>query len=191
MLCLQCDTNPEWINAVKNDINTTIIDHAHAEKKAAQTALNLINSYPDKTDLALELTNLIEEEIGHFRTVLELLQKRDVKLTKDAGDDYAKVLFSQLRKTQPERFLDHLLVAGLIEARSSERLKILEDNIDNMELKKIYRDLFPTEANHYMMFVRIAKNYFDDDVVDKRLNELAKYECKIIKSLSNIPTMHG
>jgi tRNA-(ms[2]io[6]A)-hydroxylase len=191
MLCLQCNTNPGWINAVKQNITATIIDHAHAEKKAAQTALNLINTYPEKTDLALELSELIIEEINHFKTVMELLNNRGVKLTKDTGDEYARQLFSNLRKEQPQRFLDHLLVAGIIEARSCERLKILENNIDDSELKKIYHELFPTEANHYRMFIDIAKKYFDKTEVEKRLFELSALECKIIKKLTDKPTMHG
>jgi tRNA-(ms[2]io[6]A)-hydroxylase len=87
--------------------------------------------------------------------------------------------------------LDHLLIAGIIEARSCERLQILEDNIEDEELKKLYHDLFPTEAGHYMMFVKLAKTYFDDELVDNRLNELSEFECTVIKSLPNIPTMHG
>ena len=191
MLCLKCDTNPEWIDAVKRDLITTIIDHAHAEKKAAATGLALINKYPDKTELALEMSNLVEEEIDHFRTVLKILDRKGVTLTKDTGDDYVKALFTQMNKNEPVRLLDHLLIAGIIEARSCERLQILEENIEDEELKKLYHDLFPTEAGHYMMFVKLAKMYFNDETVDKRLNELSEFECTVIKSLPNIPTMHG
>lgn len=191
MLCLKCDTNPEWIEAVKNNLHVTMIDHAHAEKKAAATGLALINKYPDKTDLALEMSNLVEEEIDHFRTVLKILDRKGIALTKDTGDDYVKALFTQMNKNEPARLLDHLLIAGIIEARSCERLQILEDNIEDEELKKLYHDLFPTEAGHYMMFVKLAKTYFDDELVDNRLNELSEFECTVIKSLPNIPTMHG
>ena len=191
MLCLKCDTKPEWIEAVKKDLSITMIDHAHAEKKAAATGLALINRYPEKTDLAFEMSNLIEEEIGHFRTVLKILVKRGIPLIKDKGDDYVKALFSKMNRNEPYKLLDHLLIAGIIEARSCERLQILELNIEDVELKKLYHDLFPTEAGHYIMFVKLAKNYFDDDLVEKRLEELAEFECSIVKSLPNIPTMHG
>ncbi|MEN8194099.1 MAG: tRNA isopentenyl-2-thiomethyl-A-37 hydroxylase MiaE [Bacteroidota bacterium] len=191
MLCLKCDTKPEWIEAVKKDLHITLIDHAHAEKKAAATGLSLINKYPGKSDLALEMSNLVEEEIGHFRTVLQILTKRGILITKDEGDDYVKSLFSKMNKNEPDRFLDHLLIAGIIEARSCERLQILEQNIDDDELKRLYNDLFPTEAGHYMMFVKLAKKYFNETQVEKRLNELSEFECSIVKSLPNLPTMHG
>ena len=191
MLCLKCDTNPEWIEAVKQNLTVTLIDHAHAEKKAALTGLALINRYPEKYDLIFEMSNLVEEEIVHFRRVIEILRSRNISLTKDKGDDYVRNLFSKMSKIEPERFLDQLLIAGIIEARSCERLQILEQNIDDEELKELYQDLFPSEAGHYMMFVNLAKKYYDSNIVDNRLNELSEFESSIIKSLTNIPTMHG
>ena len=191
MLCLKCETNPEWIAAVKNDLSVIMIDHAHAEKKAAATGLALINKYPEKTDLVFEMSDLIEEEIDHFRTVLRILDKRGISLSRDIGDDYAKTMFSKMNKNEPDRFLDHLLIAGIIEARSCERLKILELSVDDDQLRKLYHDLYPIEAGHYMMFVKLAKLYYKKSLVEKRLDELSEFECSIVKSLSNLPTMHG
>jgi len=191
MLCLKCDTKPEWIEAVKKNLSITLIDHAHAEKKAVLTGLTLINRYPEKYDLAFEMSNLVEEEIVHFRTILRILKNRNILLIKDEGDDYVKVLLSKMSMHEPTRLLDHLLIAGIIEARSCERLQVLEQNIDDHELRELYHDLFPSEAGHYMMFVNLAKKYFDSKIVDERLNELSEFECSIIKSLPNIPTMHG
>lgn len=191
MLCLKCETNPEWIAAVKNDLSVTMIDHAHAEKKAAATGLALINKYPEKTELVFEMSGLIEEEIGHFRTVLKILYKRGISLSRDIGDNYAKTLFSKMNKNEPDRLLDHLLIAGIIEARSCERLKILELSVDDDQLRKLYHDLYPIEAGHYMMFVKLAKLYYKESLVEKRLDELSEFECSIVKSLSNLPTMHG
>ena len=191
MLCLKCNTNSKWIENVKDNLLDVIMDHAHCEKKAAVTGMNLLNNYPEKTDLAFEMADLIEEEIDHFRSVVKILDERGEKLNEDKGDDYAKNLFSQLRKTQPERFLDHLLVAGIVEARSCERLQILADNLDDQKLKSFYSELVKSEAGHYMAFVKIAKNYFDEKVVKSRLDELTDLEAEIVKNLSNKPAMHG
>ncbi len=191
MLCLKCDTNPEWIDAVKKDLNTTIADHAHCEKKAALTGMNLLNRYPDKTELAFAMSDLVEEEIGHFREVMKILNKRGFELTPDRGDDYAKTLFEKLRKNQPERFLDHLLVAGIIEARSCERLQILEMNIEDEELSSFYKTLAVSEAGHYTTFRKLAELYFNKEEVKSRLDELAEIEASLVKSLANEPTMHG
>lgn len=191
MLCLKNESNSGWIEAALNNLDSVIIDHAHCEKKAAQTGMNLINAYPDRTELTLAMADLVEEEIDHFRQVVKILERRNVKLTKDTGDDYAKELFKQLRKQKPVRLMDHLLVAGIIEARSCERLKILADNIEDPGLKDFYEDLFKSEAGHYVTFVKLAKLYFPEKDVDIRLDELTNIEAEIISSLSNKPLMHG
>ena len=191
MLCLKCKTNNEWIENAKENLLDVIMDHAHCEKKAAVTGMNLINNYPEKTDLAFEMADLIEEEIDHFRSVVKILDERGEKLNEDQGDDYAKKLFNQLRKTQPERFLDHLLVAGIVEARSCERLQILADNLDDQKLKAFYTELVKSEAGHYMAFVKLARNYFDENVVKSRLDELTDFEAEIVTKLNNKPAMHG
>jgi tRNA-(ms[2]io[6]A)-hydroxylase len=191
MLCLKCNTNPEWIEAVKNNINVTIADHAHCEKKAALTGMNLLNKYPEKTELAFAMSDLVEEEIGHFRDVMKILQNRGVILTPDKGNEYAKALFEKIRKSLHERFMDHLLVAGIIEARSCERLQILEKNVDDESLSKFYKNLAASEAGHYMTFVRLANLYFNEEDVKIRLDELTDFEADLVKSLPNSPIMHG
>ncbi len=191
MLGLKVDSNAEWIDAAKADLISVIIDHANCEKKAAQTGMNLINAYPDKTELILAMADLVEEEIDHYRSVVKILKEKNVTLTRDKGDEYAQMLFKGLRKTQPERLLDHLLVAGIIEARSCERLKILADNIEDDKLKEFYLKLFQSEAGHYVTFVKLAKLYFAEDEVNKRLDELTDMEAAIVKNLPNKPLMHG
>lgn len=191
MLCLKNKSNPEWIECVKKNVDSVIIDHAHCEKKAALTGMNLINGHPEKTEIILAMADLVEEEIDHFRSVVKILIERNVRLTPDPGDEYAKKLFSQLRKKQPERFLDHLLVAGIIEARSCERLQILSENLEDEKLKNFYTTLSKSEAGHYVTFVKLAKIYFNEEIVKTRLDELSDYEAEIVKNLTNLPLMHG
>ncbi|MBL1213419.1 MAG: tRNA-(ms[2]io[6]A)-hydroxylase [Ignavibacteriae bacterium] len=191
MLCLKCKTNSKWIENAKQNLIDVIIDHAHCEKKAAVTGMNLINNYPEKTDLAFEMADLIEEEIDHFRSVVKILDEKGETLREDKKDEYAQKLFGRLRKTQPERFLDHLLVAGIVEARSCERLQILADNLEDQKLKLFYTELAKSEAGHYMAFIKLAKKYFDEAEVKLRLDELTDIEAEIVKNLTNLPMMHG
>ena len=191
MLCLKNDSNPEWIISAKENLINVIIDHAHCEKKAAKTGMALLNKYPDKTDLCFAMADLVEEEIGHFRSVLKILERRSYTLKPDGGDFYAKQLFGQLRKNEICGLLDHLLIAGIIEARSCERLQILADNLDDEELIKFYKNLAHSEAGHCMTFIKLAKNYYDEKEVKLRLDELTTFEAELIRSLKNEPTMHG
>ena len=76
MLSLKSATPPEWLDRVRADVNTVLIDHAHCEKKAAGVALNLIFSYVDREPLVDELTPIVHEELEHFQLVRDLLRRR-------------------------------------------------------------------------------------------------------------------
>ena len=72
MLHLQCETPPRWLDQVDDDLESILIDHAHCEKKAAGTALNLIFAYVENIELCREMTEIVNEELEHFHMVLDL-----------------------------------------------------------------------------------------------------------------------
>lgn len=191
MLCLKNKTNPGWIKVALENLPSVIIDHAHCEKKAAGTGMSLLSTYYDKKEISLTMADLIEEEVGHYRSVIQILDKMNLTLGRDEGDDYAKKLLSYVNKNEPLRMLDRLLTAGIIEARSCERLQILAENIEEPELKNFYKKLAESEAGHYVTFVKLAKLYFEESLVKQRLDELTTIEAQIINSLTNKPLMHG
>ena len=120
-----------------------------------------------------------------------MIRERGEVMTRDPGDEYAQALHKLIRKNEPERMLDHLLVAALIEARSCERFRILSEHIPDPEMAEFYRSLLASEAGHYRVFCDIAREYFDGDVVRDRLDELADLEADIVRNLRNEPMMHG
>lgn len=191
MLCLKNKTNTEWISSALSDLPSVIMDHAHCEKKAAATGLSLLSTYFDKKEISLTMSDLVEEEIGHYKSVIELLNNMNLPLARDNGDEYAKELLSHVRKNEPERMLDRLLTAGIIEARSCERLQILAENLADENLKTFYKELADSEAGHYVTFTKLAKLYFDEDEVKTRLDELTDIEAAIVNKLPNKPLMHG
>lgn len=191
MLCLKNKSNPEWIEVALENLPLVIMDHAHCEKKAAGTGMSLLSTYYDKKEISYSMSDLVEEEIGHYRSVIRILEKMGLTLGRDEGDEYAKKLLSFVNKNEPERMLDRLLTAGIIEARSCERLQILAESINDIELRKFYKELSDSEAGHYVTFVRLARIYFDENVVKKRLDDLTAIEAEIVKNLSNKPLMHG
>ena len=160
-----------------------LIDHAHAEKKAASTALSLLANYPEKVDLVARCAHLAHEEIEHFMAVHKILRKRGIKFTHDKKDIYAKELIKHIRKDYIERMTDRLIVAGLIEARSYERLIMLADALDDRELAKFYYDLAKTELGHAALFVELAKQYGGEDLATARLDEFLDIEAEIVKAL--------
>jgi tRNA-(ms[2]io[6]A)-hydroxylase len=87
--------------------------------------------------------------------------------------------------------LDLLLVSGLIEARSHERLGLLAEHLPDRELAKFYRSLMASEARHYGTYWVLATTYFVRDVVDARLAELAIAESELLATLHPEPRIHS
>jgi tRNA-(ms[2]io[6]A)-hydroxylase len=191
MLCLTTPSNPAWVEVANANLDRILIDHAHCEKKAAAFALAMINRYPERTQLVKEMIDLAQEEMEHFATVVDILDKRGVALTHDAGNEYAKQLHAAMRTHEPERLLDALIVGAFIEARSCERFSLLSEHASDPELKELYRSLLASEAGHYRAYTDIARMYFPVEDVRQRLHEYAEIEAGIVRRLTNQPTMHG
>lgn len=191
MLGLKNSTNPEWVKVAKENVDLILIDHAHCEKKAAGTGFSLLSHYPDKVEIQFFMTELITEEIEHYRRVMEIISARGKVLTRDKGDEYARELISHISKNEPERLLDRLITAALIEARSCERLKLLGENLEDPHLREFYTELAHSEAEHFVTFIKLAKNFFDEETVKIRTEFFADIEAGIVSRLSNLPLIHG
>jgi tRNA-(ms[2]io[6]A)-hydroxylase len=191
MLGLQCESNSEWIARVKSDAAVLLSDHAHCEKKAALVAISLLNRYPERAELVSAMADLALEEMSHFKLVLKKLSERGISLSRDDGDNYAAALTEQARKQEPGKFLDRLIVASLIEARSCERFQLLADNVDDADLKEFYTSLLASEARHRNLFLKLARMYFTDQEVSSRLTELEHLEATLTRALPSEAAMHG
>lgn len=191
MLSLRSPTSDRWLTQVREHLDEILIDHAHCEKKAAGTAMNLIFYYVENEELCREMTLIVNEELSHFQMVLDLLKRRGVPFRRLQPSNYGRQLHELIRKQEPHRAIDRLLVAGLIEARSCERFGLLRDQLTDRELASFYDLLFESEARHHSAYVRLAKMYGDDDQVKARLEELAAAEARIIEAGDELPRMHS
>jgi tRNA-(ms[2]io[6]A)-hydroxylase len=191
MLSLQSPTSPRWLAQVDAALDDVIIDHAHCEKKAAGVAMNLLFSYVDNVALARAMTEIVNEELEHFRLVLDILERRGVPFRKLKPSSYGARLHDLIRKDEPARAVDRLLVAGLIEARSCERFSVLADHVADQELATFYRSLFESEARHHSTYVRLACDFQPEAVVRQRLHELAAAEAEILDAGDPFARMHS
>jgi tRNA 2-(methylsulfanyl)-N6-isopentenyladenosine37 hydroxylase len=191
MLHLQSETATRWLEQVDRSLEEILIDHAHCEHKAAATAMSLFGSYIDCDELTVAMTEIVEEELEHFHMVLALLKGRGIAFRKLRPGPYGRELNVLIRPNEPERAVDRLLVAGLIEARSCERFSLLKSHIQDRELADFYGSLFESEARHHSTYVRLAKLFQPADVVNRRLDELARAESEIIAQGSSLPRMHS
>lgn len=191
MLHLKCDTPARWLEQVDTDLPSILIDHAHCEKKAAGTALNLIFAYVENRDLCREMSEIVNEELEHFHMVLDLLQRRGIRFRRLTPSSYGRELNDLVRKLEPQKAVDRLLVAGLIEARSCERFHVLAKHVKDAELADFYGSLFESEARHHTTYTRLAKDFAPEADVMARLDELAEQEAAIITRGEDRPRMHS
>src|SRR5688572_20732744 len=180
MLSLQLPTPDRWLAQVENHLDLLLIDHAHCEKKAAGVAMNLLFSYVEHAELTRAMTEIVQEELDHFHQVRAILDRRGIRFYKLSPSLYGAKLHELVSKQEPRRAVDRLLVAGLIEARSCERFGLLRDRLSDQELAQFYGNLFESEARHHSTYVRLAGHFMDEDVVRRRLSELARAEGEIV-----------
>ncbi|WP_108809297.1 tRNA-(ms[2]io[6]A)-hydroxylase [Aquimarina spinulae] len=193
MLGLKLPTDPRWVNIVEKNIEEILTDHAYCEQKATSTAISLIVSFPEYTELVQEMIKLVKEEMSHFKMVHDKILERGWILGRDRKDDYVIQLITFFPKggSRTTQLIHRLLYAALIEARSCERFKLLSEELEDPELADFYRSLMISEANHYTMFLNFARQYGNREEVDKKWQELLVFEAEIMKSLGNKETIHG
>ena len=193
MLGLKLPTDPRWVNIVEKNIEEILTDHAYCEQKATSTAISLIVSFPEYTDLVKEMTALVKEEISHFKMVHDKILERGWVLGRDRKDDYVIQLLKFFPKggSRTTQLVHRLLYAALIEARSCERFRLLSEELEDKELAEFYRRLMVSEANHYTMFLGFARQYGDRAEVDNKWKQLLVYEAQIMENLSKSSAIHG
>ena len=193
MLGLKLPTDPRWVNIVEKNIDEILTDHAYCEQKAASTAISLIVGFPEYTELVEEMVALSREEMGHFKMVHDLIKARGKTLGRDRKDDYVIQLLKFFPKggSRTTQLVHRLLYAALIEARSCERFRLLSEELTDNDLKEFYRKLMISEAGHYTMFLKFARQYGDRETVDKKWQQLLDYEAEIMKNLGTKESIHG
>jgi tRNA-(ms[2]io[6]A)-hydroxylase len=188
---LAAPSSAAWLEQALAHPELLLIDHAHCERKAAGAALQLMFRYPSDGELAAVLSPLAREELEHFERVQALLERRGLGLRALAAPPYGATLAALVRRQEPERMLDSFLVAGLIEARSHERMALLAAHSPDPELRELYADLLASEARHFGLYWVLCERRWPRPVVAERLAALAQQEAAILASLHPQPRMHS
>jgi len=184
-------SNPGWIKTVMANFSFFLQDHANCERKASASAMSLVARYPDRIEIIPELIETALEEMEHFRDVYKVMQDQGIQLAHEITEDkYVKELLKICRTGREEHFLDRLLIVSVIESRAAERFKLIYENLSEGELKKFYHQLWASEAKHGDIFVKMALNYFNEEVVYKRLEELNNAEGQILESMPLTGKLH-
>lgn len=182
-------SNPQWIAVALADVEAVHADHLHCERKAAQSALSLIRSYPEHGDLVLAMARLAHDETRHVVQVSQLMKRRGQAASYDHGDDYAAALRTHIRKKEPDTLLDRLLVFAVIEGRSAERLRLLAENLDDEQSRALYASLADAEVRHRDIFLSLARDAAPATWRERAL-ALATIEADILRNRTVIARIH-
>lgn len=193
MLGLKMATDPRWANIVEMNIEDILTDHAWCEQKAASSAISTLTRFPDHPELVDELIRVSLEEMTHFKMVIEEIKKRGMTLGFEQKDSYVGDLKKFIKKGggRTHQLVEALLLSAMIEARSCERFRILSEEIKDEQLRKFYRDLMVSEAEHYTMFIGFARKYGVDLDVDSRWQEFLDFEAGLMEKYGKGETIHG
>ncbi|KEF32044.1 tRNA-(ms[2]io[6]A)-hydroxylase [Marinobacter nitratireducens] len=176
---LPCRTPKLWIDNALANPDLMLIDHAHCEKKAASTALSLMYRYVDNADLLNKMSRLAREELRHFEQVLAIMKKRGVEYGHLSPARYAAGLREEVRKEDPGRLVDVLIVGAIIEARSCERFAALAPYLDE-KLADFYNGLLKSEARHYQDYLSLAEQA-NGGPVSERVGRFLAIEKRLIE----------
>ena len=180
---LPCRTPDTWLAAAlqPDQEPTLLIDHANCEKKAAATALALMHRYTDNPVLLNKMSRLAREELRHFEQVIKIMVARDITYEPLSASRYAQGLHIGIRRQEPRRLIDTLIVGALIEARSCERFARLAPELDK-ELGDFYFSLLKSEARHYSDYLRLAETLASDEDLIDRLEYFRGLEAELVES---------
>lgn len=163
---LLCPTPQAWIEQALQHPEILLIDHANCEKKAASTALTLMFRYIEKSELQYKLSRLAREELKHFEQVADLMKRRGVRYRPVSASLYAQRLHAHIRKNEPGKLVDTLIVGAFIEARSCERFYRLAPHLD-AEIARFYTSLLKSESRHYQDYLAMAEQYADEPIAER------------------------
>jgi tRNA-(ms[2]io[6]A)-hydroxylase len=184
-------SSENWLELALSNPIEILIDHAHCERKAAGVAIQLMFRYPSEPDLAEVLSPIAREELEHFEKILFLLKDLGHSLKALKPPPYGAELAKRVRKEEPYRMEDSFLIAGLIEARSHERLSLLALNSENQSFKILYESLLESEARHFGIYWKLAQTKFSKNETNKRLEELSDIESEILSQTFALPRIHS
>jgi tRNA-(ms[2]io[6]A)-hydroxylase len=190
MLMLRAKPPGSWLAKVMDNLGEMLVDHAHLERKAAQSALKL-QRYNELAQDLHELTNIAIEELEHFKIVLNLLEKRGMRFGKAISSPWISGMMNAVRKGLNEQVIDHLVCAAMIEGRSCEKFQILSVALKTVDerLSGFYRGLVESEGNHYASYLLMAKR-IDENETERRLDYFLDLDAELVVKANDLPILH-
>jgi tRNA 2-(methylsulfanyl)-N6-isopentenyladenosine37 hydroxylase len=180
----------DWLPKVLANLPAVLVDHAHLERKAATTALNL-EKYRALFPRVEELNAIAIEELQHFQLVLNLLKERSIPFGQAQHSPWITGLMRSVRNGREHQVIDHLICCALIEGRSCEKFQVLARELKTIgpALAEFYAGLVESEGNHYATYLLMARG-IDDGEADRRLGYYLDLDAELMRQPNPRPILH-
>jgi tRNA-(ms[2]io[6]A)-hydroxylase len=190
MLLWRAPLPDSWLPKVRTRLGEVLVDHAHLERKAATTALNL-EKYKELHGQVRALNAIAIEELEHFNQVLSLLEERNVPFGQPMRSPWISSMMAAVRKGRREQVIDHLVVCALIEGRSCEKFQLLSTGVRDLDpgLADFYASLVESEGNHYATYLIMAR-HIDEEETRRRLDAFLDLDAELIRQPHDLPLLH-
>jgi tRNA-(ms[2]io[6]A)-hydroxylase len=190
MLMLRRSVDLEWAPRVTRSLHELLVDHAHLERKAATTAIQL-EKYRELFPKVHTLNRIAIEELQHFELVLGLLEQRGWGFGQPQRSEWITGMMRGIRQGRRESAIDHLVVCALIEGRSCEKFQILAAHLAEMEpdLSHFYRSLVESEGNHYASYLIMARE-IDLEETEARLDWFLDRDSDLMADRHDLCILH-
>ena len=190
MLLFREKVPAEWLPKVLANLPAVLVDHAHLERKAATSALNL-EKYRDLYQRVEELNAIAIEELQHFQLVLDLLKRRGIPFGQPCASPWISGLMKSVRGGDRFQVIDHLVCASLIEGRSCEKFQLLAEALKQTdgELADFYAGLVESEGNHYATYILMARA-IDEAETERRLDFYLDLDAKLMREPNWFAILH-
>ena len=190
MLLFRKKVPPDWLPKVLSNLPAVLVDHAHLERKAATTALNL-EKFRELFPRVEELNAIAIEELQHFQRVLNLLKRREIPFGQPHPSPWIRGLMRNIRTGQRYQAIDHLICCSLIEGRSCEKFQILAEALrpTDTELSEFYGSLVESEGNHYATYLLMARS-INEPETQRRLDFYLELDAELIRDANRLPMLH-
>lgn len=180
----------DWLPRMLSDLPSMLVDHAHLERKAATTAINL-EKYRDLYPHVDQLNTIAIEELQHFQLVLDLLKRRGIPFSQPHPSPWISGLMRSIRHGTRGQVIDHLICCAFIEGRSCEKFQFLAEALvtRDPELGRFYRSLVESEGNHYATYLILARG-IDQAGTERRMDYYLDLEAQLIRQPHSLPILH-
>ena len=190
MLLWREKTPDDWLSKVLSNLPSVLVDHAHLERKAATTAINL-EKYRDLYPHVEELNAIAIEELQHFQLLLGLLKQRGIPFGQPHPSPWITGLMRSIRNGIRHQAIDHLICCAFIEGRSCEKFQMLAAGLKTVDpdLARFYAGLVESEGNHYATYLRMARA-IDEAETERRMDFYLDLDAELIRQRHSLAILH-